>query len=77
MSFGRLDILVNSAGVWVTGMIDDHHADLPAFDRQLDINVKGVAAAVRSAAPLIGDGLRIISIGTTSATLNVDGGQSA
>jgi len=65
--FGRLDILVNSAGVFVTGKVDDPAADLAAFERQLDINVKGVAAAVRSAAPLLADGGRIVSIGTTGA----------
>ena len=29
--FGRLDILVNSAGVFVTGKVDDPAADLAAF----------------------------------------------
>ena len=65
--FGRLDILVNSAGVFVTGKVDDPDADLAAFERQLDVNVKGVAAAVRAAAPLLADGGRIVSIGTTGA----------
>jgi 3-oxoacyl-[acyl-carrier protein] reductase len=66
-ALGRLDILVNSAGVFVTGMVDDASADGSAFDRQLDVNVKGVATAVRAAAPLLSDGGRIISIGTTGA----------
>ncbi|MGV1872575.1 SDR family oxidoreductase [Agrobacterium rosae] len=64
---GRLDILVNSAGVFVTGLVGDPEADLAAFDRQIDINVKGVVAAVRAAVPLISDGSRIVSIGTTGA----------
>lgn len=63
----KLDILVNSAGVFVTGLVDDPAADVAAFDRQLDINVKGVVTAVRAAAPLMRDGGRIISIGTTGA----------
>jgi 3-oxoacyl-[acyl-carrier protein] reductase len=66
-ALGRLDILVNSAGVFVTGMVDDASADGSAFDRQLDVNVKGVATAVRAAAPLLSDGGRIVSIGTTGA----------
>jgi 3-oxoacyl-[acyl-carrier protein] reductase len=66
-AFGRLDILINSAGVFVTGMVDDPQADLAAFDRQLDINLKGVAAAVRAAVPLMTSGGRIVSIGTTGA----------
>ncbi len=65
--FGRLDILVNSAGVFVTGTVDDAQADLSAFERQLDVNVKGVVAAVRVAAPLLSAGGRIVSIGTTGA----------
>jgi 3-oxoacyl-[acyl-carrier protein] reductase len=65
--FGRLDILVNSAGVFVTGTVDDPAADPAAFARQFDINVRGVAAAVRAAAPLLPQGGRIISIGTTGA----------
>jgi len=65
--FGRLDILVNSAGVFVTGTVDDPAADPAAFARQFDVNVKGVAAAVRAAAPLLPQGGRIISIGTTGA----------
>lgn len=66
-AFGRLDILVNSAGVFVTGMVGDPEADLAGFDRQIDINVKGVVAAVRTAVPLMADGGRIVSIGTTGA----------
>jgi 3-oxoacyl-[acyl-carrier protein] reductase len=66
-AFGRLDILVNSAGVFVTGMVDDPDADLAAFERQFDVNVKGVVAAVRAAVPLMTDGGRIVSIGTTGA----------
>ncbi|KQP74789.1 oxidoreductase [Methylobacterium sp. Leaf111] len=64
---GRLDILINSAGVFVTGRVDDPNVDRAAFDRQLDVNVKGVAAVVRAAVPVMTDGGRIVSIGTTGA----------
>lgn len=63
--FGRLDILVNSAGVFVTGTVGE--GDSQALQRQLDINVRGVAATVHAAAPLLSDGGRIVSIGTTGA----------
>ena len=66
--FGRLDILVNSAGVFVTGMIGDPAADSAALDRQHAINVGGVVAAVRAAVPLLADGGRIVSIGTMFAS---------
>lgn len=66
-AFGGLDILVNSAGVFVTGMVGDPAVNTAGFDRQLDINVKGVVTAVRTAVPLLRDGGRIVSIGTTGA----------
>jgi len=66
--FGRLDILVNSAGVFVTGVIGDPQADIAALDRQQAVNVGGVVAAVRAAVPLLSDGGRIISIGTMFAS---------
>lgn len=61
--FGKLDILVNSAGVFVTGHSNEP-ADVVELDRQFAVNVGGVAAAVRAAAPFISDGGRIISIGS-------------
>jgi 3-oxoacyl-[acyl-carrier protein] reductase len=66
--FGRLDILVNNAGVFVTGVLGDANPDAAALDRQLAINVAGVAAAARAAAPLLSDGGRIISIGSGVAS---------
>jgi 3-oxoacyl-[acyl-carrier protein] reductase len=68
-ALGGLDILINSAGVFVTGLVSDAEADLSAFDRQADINVKGVVTAVRAAVPLLSDHGRIISIGTAGASV--------
>lgn len=65
--FGRLDILVNSAGVFVTGVIGDPQADVAELDRQQAINLGGVVAAVRAAVPLMSDGGRIVSVGTMFA----------
>ncbi|MER7984202.1 SDR family oxidoreductase [Streptomyces noursei] len=66
--FGRLDILVNNAGVSVNGAVDDAADDPAAFDRQLAVNVGGVASAVRAAAAVLGEGGRIITVGSTLAT---------
>jgi 3-oxoacyl-[acyl-carrier protein] reductase len=66
--FGRLDILVNSAGVFATGVIGDSQADLAQLAHQQSINVGGVVAAVRAAVPLLADGGRIVSIGTMFAS---------
>lgn len=66
--FGRLDILVNSAGVFTMGVVGDPDADLAALDHQQAINLNGVVAAVRAAVPLMADGGRIVSIGTMFAS---------
>src|SRR4029079_444030 len=62
--FGRLDILVNNAGVLSTRTSDHPTRDPAAFARQLAVNVVGVAAAVRAAALIMGEGGRIITIGS-------------
>jgi 3-oxoacyl-[acyl-carrier protein] reductase len=66
--FGRLDILVNNAAVAVNGAVDDPNGDSAAFDRQDAINVHGVVTAIRAASKLMGDGGRIITIGSGIAT---------
>jgi 3-oxoacyl-[acyl-carrier protein] reductase len=63
--FGRLDILVNNAGVFIGGSAGDPDADVAGLERQFAINVRGVAAAVRKAALIMGAGGRIISVGST------------
>ena len=65
--FGRLDILINNAGVFVTGTVDDPGADREALDRQLNINVRGVANIVRAAVPALADHGRIVSVATAGA----------
>ncbi|HVW00102.1 MAG TPA: SDR family oxidoreductase [Planctomycetaceae bacterium] len=62
--FGRLDILVNNAGVLVGGTVDDPAGDVAGFDRQLAVNVGGVVAAVRAATKVMGEGGRIINVGS-------------
>jgi len=49
--FGRLDVLVNCAGVWVEGPTDTMtEAD---WDRVVDVNLKGTFAMCRSAIPAL------------------------
>jgi 3-oxoacyl-[acyl-carrier protein] reductase len=66
--FGRLDILVNNAGVFVVSTVDNAANDLAALDRQYAINVTGVVTAIRTAAPLLSEGGRIITLGSQIAT---------
>jgi len=65
--FGRLDILVNNAGVFVAGAVDDSGAAIEELRRLFAVNVTGVSAAVRTAAGYLGEGGRIITIGSTAA----------
>jgi 3-oxoacyl-[acyl-carrier protein] reductase len=65
--FGRLDVLVNNAGVFVTGAVDGEDTDIAALDRQYDINVRGLVTATRAASKVMTAGGRIISLSTASA----------
>jgi NAD(P)-dependent dehydrogenase (short-subunit alcohol dehydrogenase family) len=62
--FGRLDILVNNAGVAVGGAVDSKEGNAVEFDRQLAVNFGGVVAGIRAAAQVMGEGGRIISVGS-------------
>src|SRR5258705_1511337 len=66
--FGRLDILVHNTAVAVNGAVDDPNSDTAAFERQDAINVHGVVAAIRAASKLMGEGGRIVTIGSGIAT---------
>jgi NAD(P)-dependent dehydrogenase (short-subunit alcohol dehydrogenase family) len=60
--FGRLDILVNCAGVMLPGPIDAY--PLANFERSFNINVRGAFAAIQQAVKYLGWGGRIINIGS-------------
>lgn len=62
--FGRLDILVNSAGVLIVGPLEEY--SLENFDQTLAVNVRSVFVASQAAAKHMQDGGRIISIGSTN-----------
>lgn len=64
--FGRLDILVNNAGVFAGAPVHDVTADRMALERLFAVNVTGVVAAVRAAVPHMGEGGRIITIGSVA-----------
>jgi 3-oxoacyl-[acyl-carrier protein] reductase len=64
---GRLDILVNNAGT--TQFIDHRNLDAlttEVWDRILAVNVKGTFYCCRAAARVMGDGGRIINIGSVA-----------
>ncbi|MER5731291.1 SDR family oxidoreductase [Streptomyces sp. NPDC002138] len=59
---GRLDVLVNNAGVGVLGPLDG--LTLADVDRVLAVNVRGAFLAAQAAAARLGRGGRIITIGS-------------
>ncbi|BBY15288.1 3-oxoacyl-ACP reductase family protein [Mycolicibacterium litorale] len=62
---GGLDILVNNAGVASFGAVES--VPLDEFDRLVAVNVRGVFVAIQCAVPHLGDGGRIINIGSINA----------
>lgn len=63
--FGRLDVVVVNAGVLRLGLVDSF--TLEALDEVLDVNVRGVYVAVQAAVRYMGEGGRVITIGSNSA----------
>lgn len=63
-TFGRLDILVNSAGVFMGGTIDNADTNWADLEKQNAINVQGVVAGVRAASQHLKQGGRVITIGS-------------
>ncbi|AYE93527.1 oxidoreductase [Mycobacterium paragordonae] len=62
---GGLDVLVNNAGTAFMAPIDEFPAE--QFERSVAVNVGGVYWAVRSAVGHLGEGGRIINIGSINA----------
>jgi 3-oxoacyl-[acyl-carrier protein] reductase len=66
--FGRLDVVVNNAGMYVQGAVDAADRDQSVLDRQLAVNIQGVVRTVVAAVPLLSDGGRIVSIASTGSS---------
>ncbi|WAL69396.1 SDR family oxidoreductase [Amycolatopsis cynarae] len=72
--FGSLDILVNNAAVGSFGPITELKMD--EIDAMLTINVRSAIVAIREALAHLGDGGRIINIGSINADRTPFPGQS-
>ncbi len=63
--FGRLDIVVNNAGILVRGLVED--MSLEDIDRVLSVNVRAPFVASQAAVRHLTEGGRIINIGSCLA----------
>lgn len=61
--FGRIDVLVNNAGIMINKLIKDTTDD--DFERQFNINVKGVFNTLREAATKLADNGSVINFSTS------------
>ncbi|MDI9271567.1 glucose 1-dehydrogenase [Stenotrophomonas sp. PFBMAA-4] len=58
--FGRLDIVVNNAGIYQFAKIEDTTEEL--YRQQFDLNVLGTLLVTGAAAPLLGEGSSIVNV---------------
>ncbi|WP_334043472.1 SDR family NAD(P)-dependent oxidoreductase [Burkholderia ambifaria] len=73
-TLGGLDILINNAGIFRAGALDD--LTLDDIDATLNVNVRAVIVASQAAARHLGEGGRIVSTGSCLATRVPEAGMS-
>jgi len=70
-NFGKIDVLVINAGVFVGGALADFTEE--EFDKTSDINFKGVFFSVQKALPYLNDGASVVITSSSLATMGLMG----
>lgn len=70
-SFGKIDVLVVNAGVYIAGSLIDFTEE--QFDQTTDINFKGVFFSVQKALPYLNDGASVILTSSSVSGMGVAG----
>ena len=65
--FGKIDVLVNNAGIMITKLLKDTTDE--DFTRQFDVNVRGTFNTLREAATKLANGGSIINFSSTTSRL--------
>lgn len=68
---GKIDILINNAGVWGAGPLET--LTLESYNKIFDVNVKGVIGTTIAALKLIPEGGRIINISSVAGKVALPG----
>ena len=72
-AFGRIDVLVNNAGIMPSAMPHLADTDDATFDRLLAVNIKGTFNTLREAATRLAHGGRIVNFSTSVIGLALPG----
>ena len=70
-AFGRIDVVVNSAGVMSLGTIAD--GNLPVFDAMIAVNLRGTFLMMSQAAQVLPDGGRFVALSSSVIAKNFPG----